>query len=178
MRSVFTLQRMLALARQRAGEQNPPKLLTARDVVNFATIEGARVNALERKTGTLTPGKEADIIMLRMDQINVMPVNNVYGAIVLAMDSSNVDTVLIGGKILKRDGKLVGVDIERVRREVHQSTRLSCRKGGLAEDAFRRLSARALNPHPVWDYSGTRLRILMSKGLSASGPEAICSTRE
>ena len=136
MRSVFTLQRMLALARQRAGDSNPPKLLTARDVVNFATIEGARVNALERKAGTLTPGKEADIIMLRMDQINVMPVNNVYGAIVLAMDSSNVDTVLIGGKILKRDGKLVGVDIERIRREVHQSRDYLVEKAGWPKTLF------------------------------------------
>ena len=74
--------------------------------------------------------------MLRMDQINVMPVNNVYGAIVLAMDSSNVDTVLIGGKILKRDGKLVGVDIERVRREVHQSRDYLVEKAGWPKTLF------------------------------------------
>ena len=91
---------------------------------------------LERKAGTLTPGKEADIIMLRMDQINVMPVNNVYGAIVLGMDSSNVDTVLIGGKILKREGKLVGVDIERIRREVHQSRDYLVEKAGWPKTLF------------------------------------------
>jgi len=136
MRSVFTLQRMQAIARQRAGEQNPPKLLTVREVVNFATIEGAKANGLERKTGTLTPGKEADIIMLRTDQINVMPVNNALGAVVLAMDSSNVDTVLVGGKILKRDGKLVGVDIERIRRQVHQSRDYLVEKAGWPKTLF------------------------------------------
>lgn len=121
MRTALALQRMLALARQRAGETNAPKLLTARDVIEFATIEGAKDNRLDRKIGTLTPGKEADIILLRTDQINVMPLNNAYGAVVLAMDTSNVDTVFIGGTVKKRQGKLVGVDMIRVSRLVHQS---------------------------------------------------------
>jgi cytosine/adenosine deaminase-related metal-dependent hydrolase len=62
------------------GEKNLPKLLTVRDVIEFATIEGARDNALDSKVGTLTPGKQADLILLRTDRINVMPVNNAYGA--------------------------------------------------------------------------------------------------
>ena len=136
MRSVFTLQRMLALDRQRAGGSNPPRLLTVRDVVNFATVEGAKDNALDRKVGTLTPGKEADIIMLRMDQINVMPVNNVFGAVVLGMDASNVDTVLIGGKILKREGKLVGVDLARIRKQVQQSRDYLVERAGWPKTLF------------------------------------------
>ncbi len=130
MRAVFTLQRMLLLARQRAGETNLPNLLTVREVIEFATIEGARDNRLDQKIGTLTPGKEADIIMLRMDGINVMPVNNVYGAIVLGMDTSNVDTVFIGGKLRKSKGKLVGVDLNRVNRLVHQSRDYVVAKAG------------------------------------------------
>jgi 5-methylthioadenosine/S-adenosylhomocysteine deaminase len=130
MRAVFTLQRMLLLARQRSGEQNLPPLLTVREVIEFATIEGAKDNGLDRKIGTLTPGKEADIILLRMDAINVMPVNNVYGAIVLGMDTSNVDTVLIGGKLRKRKGKLVGVDLNRVSRLGHQSRDYVVSKAG------------------------------------------------
>jgi 5-methylthioadenosine/S-adenosylhomocysteine deaminase len=62
-----------------------PNLLTVREVIEFATIKGAKDNRLDQKIGTLTSGKEADIIMLWMDQINVIPVNNVYGAIVLGM---------------------------------------------------------------------------------------------
>ncbi len=121
MRTIFTLQRMQALARRRAGEANAPALLTVRDVMEFATIQGARDNALESKAGTLTPGKEADIIMLRKDTINVMPVNNAYGAVVLGMDSSNVDTVFVGGRARKWRGELVGVDLDRVRRLINES---------------------------------------------------------
>jgi 5-methylthioadenosine/S-adenosylhomocysteine deaminase len=136
MRAVFTLQRMLLLARQRSGEQNLPPLLTVREVIECATIEGAKDNGLDRKIGTLTPGKEADIIMLRMDAINVMPVNNVYGAIVLGMDTSNVDTVFIGGKLRKRKGKLVGVDLNRVSRLGHQSRDYVVSKAGWPRTRF------------------------------------------
>lgn len=121
MRTVLTLQRMQLLARQRGGEAKIPPLLTVRDVLEFATIEGARDNRLDRRVGTLTPGKEADVILLRMDQINVLPVNNAYGAVVLGMDTSNVDTVFIRGRIRKWQGRLVGVDLTRVSTLVHQS---------------------------------------------------------
>ena len=116
MRAAMTLQRMQVLARERAGEKNLPKLLTVREVVEFATIDGARANALDAKIGTLTPGKQADIILLRHDRINVLPLNNAYSAVVQGMDTSNVDTVFIGGKLMKSGGQLVGVDVARVAR--------------------------------------------------------------
>ena len=61
--------------------------------------------------------------MLRTDTINVMPFNNAFGAVVLAMDTSNVDTVFIAGKAMKRGGRLVGVDLDldRIRREAERS---------------------------------------------------------
>ena len=62
-------------------------------MLEFATIEGARANGLDSKIGTLTPGKEADIILLRTDRFNVMPMNNAIGAVVTSMGPSNVDTV-------------------------------------------------------------------------------------
>jgi len=121
MRAAFTLQRMLAINQPRSSGAPQPRLLTVRDVVEFATIAGARANHLDRKVGTLTPGMQADIVMLRTDRINVMPVNNAYGAIVLGMDTSNVDTVFVAGKTMKREGRLVGVDLDRVRRDAEQS---------------------------------------------------------
>jgi len=121
MRSTFTLQRALLNERSLAGEQKLPPLLTCRDVLEMATIEGARVSHLDHKVGTLTPGKEADIIMLRTDTINVIPQNNAPGAVVTLMDTSNVDTVFIGGKLMKRSGKLVGVDLNKIRRTVEAS---------------------------------------------------------
>jgi 5-methylthioadenosine/S-adenosylhomocysteine deaminase len=130
MRTVLALQRMQVLARQRAGEANLPKLLTVRDVIDFATIQGARDNRLDRRIGTLTPGKEADLILLRTDRINVLPLNNAYGAIVLAMDTSNVDTVFIGGKLKKWRGTLVGVDLNRISRLADRSRDYVVSKAG------------------------------------------------
>lgn len=121
MRTVFTLQRMQALARERAGEANVPALLTVREVMELATVQGAIDNGLASKTGTLTPGKQADLIMLQMNAINVMPVNNAYGAVVLGMDTSNVDTVFIGGRAKKWRGELLDVDLDRIRRLVDES---------------------------------------------------------
>jgi cytosine/adenosine deaminase-related metal-dependent hydrolase len=121
MRSTFTLQRALLNERVIAGEQNLPALVTSRQVLEMATIQGARDSHLDQKIGTLTPGKDADLIMLRTDTINVMPLNNAAGAVVTLMDTSNVDTVFIGGKLMKRNGQLVGVDIARIRREAEAS---------------------------------------------------------
>jgi len=120
MRAAFTLQRALANERSLAGEQNLP-LLTCRQVIEMATIGGARAAHLDSKIGTLSPGKEADIIMLAADRINVFPLNNVPGTVVTLMDTSNVETVFVAGKIVKWQAKLVGVDGGRLRRLVEKS---------------------------------------------------------
>ncbi len=114
MRTVLSLQKNEVWARRLAGEKDAGKFLTAREVLEFATIEGARANGLDKKIGTLAPGKEADIVLLRTDLLNTMPINNAVGAVVTSMTAQNVDTVLIAGKIMKRDGKLVGVDMNKV----------------------------------------------------------------
>lgn len=121
MRTVFVLQRMQILARGRAGEQNLPPLMNVKQVAEIATIGGAKVNHLDRKTGSLTPGKEADVIMLAANRINVMPLNNAYSAIVQAMDTSNVDTVFVAGKVKKWRGELVGVDVAKLQAMAERS---------------------------------------------------------
>jgi 5-methylthioadenosine/S-adenosylhomocysteine deaminase len=132
MRACFTLQRLNVLQRARRGEQNLPPLLTAREVLEFATIDGARCLALENKIGTLTPGKEADIVMLATDRLNVWPLNNVPGTVVNLMNPMNVETVLIAGKIRKWRGALVGVDVPRVLRLVEEA-----RSGVIARAGFK-----------------------------------------
>ncbi len=121
MRSAFTLQRALLNERAIKGEKDLPPLLTSRDVVELATLQGARTDGLERKVGSLTPGKEADIVLLRTDVPNTLPFNSAYGAIVTAMDTSNVDTVMIAGEVRKRGGKLVGVDLADLGRKAAAS---------------------------------------------------------
>jgi len=132
MRSAFTLQRLLINERAFRGEKNLPARLTCRDVLEFATIEGARAAHLDNKVGSLTPGKEADIIMLRTDDINVFPLNNAPGAVVMLMDTSNVDTVFVAGKIMVWKGKLAGVDLGKLRRLAERA-----RDGILARARYR-----------------------------------------
>ena len=81
-----------------------PPLLTTRDVLRYATMNGAKALRLDGKTGSLTPGKEADIIILDADAINVAPLNHVPGAVVSLMERSNVETVIVAGKIRKWKG--------------------------------------------------------------------------
>jgi 5-methylthioadenosine/S-adenosylhomocysteine deaminase len=121
MRTILALQHNNVWMRGLAGEKNLPKLLTARDVIEFATIEGARANHLDRKVGTLTPGKEADLILLRTDRFSVTPMNSATGAVVSSMNTANVDTVLIAGKLMKRNGQLVDVEYDKVAKLVETS---------------------------------------------------------
>ena len=121
MRTAFTLQRALINQRALAGEQNLPALVTCRDVIEFATIAGARVAHLDHKVGSLTPGKEADIILLATERINTFPLNNAPGTVVTLMDTSNVENVFVAGKIIKWQGRLVGVDLTGLRRQIEKS---------------------------------------------------------
>jgi cytosine/adenosine deaminase-related metal-dependent hydrolase len=98
-----------------------PPLLNARDVLRFATINGAKHLRLDGKTGSLTPGKEADIIILDAEAINVAPINNVPGAVVTLMERSNVETVIVAGKVRKWKGKLLEVDLPRLRRQLENA---------------------------------------------------------
>jgi 5-methylthioadenosine/S-adenosylhomocysteine deaminase len=130
MRATFTLQRLGVLQRARTGAQNLPALVTCRDVLEFATIAGARCTGLERKVGTLTPGKDADIVLLKADRLNVWPLNNAPGAVVNLMNPSNVETVFIAGKARKWRGNLVGVDVPRVLRLVQEARDGVIRRSG------------------------------------------------
>jgi 5-methylthioadenosine/S-adenosylhomocysteine deaminase len=116
MRTTFNLQRLRVLQRRRDGEKDTPPLVTCRDVLDFATLQGARCANIDGKVGTLTPGKEADILMLRADRIDVWPLNNVPSVVANFMNPGHVENVFIGGKPKKWRGNLVGVDVPRVLR--------------------------------------------------------------
>jgi cytosine/adenosine deaminase-related metal-dependent hydrolase/ribose/xylose/arabinose/galactoside ABC-type transport system permease subunit len=123
MRSVLGLQRAIATAQGKTP-------VAAREVLEYATVEGARANGLDAKVGTLTPGKQADLIMLRTDRINVTPLNDPATAVVTGMDTGNVDTVLIAGRVMKRHGRLLHVDWPAVRRMAAESRDYVVAKSG------------------------------------------------
>ncbi|MGW3622851.1 amidohydrolase family protein [Streptomyces sp. NPDC000880] len=102
------------------GEDVPPLQITARDAIEFGTIEGARALGLDHKVGSLTPGKQADLLLLRMDTAGLGLINHLPAA-VLFSDVGNVDSVLVAGEFRKRHGSLVDVDLADARRQAERS---------------------------------------------------------
>ncbi len=136
MRSTMTLQRALVNQMALEGVEDTPALLTTRDVIRFATLQGARDLKLDDKTGSLTPGKEADILLLDATAINVAPLNNVPGAVVTLMERSNVDTVMVAGKIRKWKRELLDADIPGLRAELEASRDYLFETAGVDRDLF------------------------------------------
>jgi 5-methylthioadenosine/S-adenosylhomocysteine deaminase len=84
-----------------------PRALGAKSVVEMATIEGAKAVHLEKEIGSLEPGKKADLILINLAEPNAVPMYDVYSQIAYALKASDVDTVIIGGRIVMRDRKLL-----------------------------------------------------------------------
>jgi cytosine/adenosine deaminase-related metal-dependent hydrolase len=94
--------------------------MTTRDMLKAVTVNGADALGLGARTGRLVPGLTADIIVLRTDDINTMPIHDAVATVLLHSHPGNVDTVIVAGKILKRDGRLLA-DMAQVRRELMMS---------------------------------------------------------
>jgi 5-methylthioadenosine/S-adenosylhomocysteine deaminase len=114
-----------------------PDLLTTRDVSRYATLNGAKALRLDGKTGSLTPGKEADIIILDATRINVAPLNQVPGAVVSLMDRTNVETVIVAGKVRKWKGQLLDVDLSHLRQQLEASRDYVFSAANIPQDLFR-----------------------------------------
>ena len=148
MRSTMNVQR--ALVNQMVLEQGnfeypnqwptpapgTPALLTTRDVLRYATINGAKALRLDHKTGSITPGKEADLIILDATAINVAPLNQVPGAVVSLMERSNVETVIVAGKVRKWKGRLLDANVARLRAQLEESRDHLFRAAGIPQDLF------------------------------------------
>jgi cytosine/adenosine deaminase-related metal-dependent hydrolase len=113
-----------------------PSLLGPRDVLRFATMNGAKALRLENKVGSLTPGKEADIIILDATKLNVAPLNKVPGAVVSLMERTNVETVIVAGKVRKWQGELLDVDLPRLRSQLEASRDYIFATAGIPKDLF------------------------------------------
>ena len=151
MRSAMTMQRMVvnqAVLDSGPIPVNPwppgpglgnnlPPLLNARDVLRYATINGAKHLRLDGKTGSLKVGKEADIIILDGNHLNVFPMNNVPGAVVTMMERTNVETVIVAGKVRKWKGKLLDVDLNHLRRRLEDSRDHVFAAAGVPQNLFR-----------------------------------------
>jgi len=91
-----------------------PLALNAKSVVEMATIDGARALHMEKQIGSLEPGKKADVILISLDEPNAVPMYDVYAQIAYALKGSDVETVIIGGRVVMRERKLLTIDEPKV----------------------------------------------------------------
>jgi len=149
MRAAMTMQRMVV--NQMILEQGnftppnqwptpapgTPPLLYVRGVLRFATMNGAKALRLDSKVGSLKPDKEADIILLDATALNVTPTNHVPGAVVSLMDRTNVETVIVAGKVRKWKGRLLNVDLPQLRKQLEASRDYIFQAAGIPQNLFR-----------------------------------------
>jgi cytosine/adenosine deaminase-related metal-dependent hydrolase len=95
--------------------------ISVRDVLEFATIDGANALGLGSTVGSLTPCKAADIVLIRTDGLNFAPWNDAAASVVLHAGPRDVEAVLVAGRVVKRDGQLAGSDLARARRLAEDS---------------------------------------------------------
>ena len=119
---MFTIMRMAMQTQRNLDNQciaqktkMPAQKLSIKpkEALEWATIESAKALRLDKKVGSLKPGKQADLILINKNDLNLFPVNNTVEAVVFHANGSNVDTVIIAGKIKKRNGKLNYRGIEK-----------------------------------------------------------------
>jgi 5-methylthioadenosine/S-adenosylhomocysteine deaminase len=131
MRAAFAADRARVHAEKfEIDEQVPQEVLTAREMLEAATIDGAYVAGVEDRTGSLTPGKQADIVMIEATSLNMAPLIDPVTAVVLCADVSNVDSVFVAGQAKKRNGKLLA-DVDEARADVEASR--DCSRKATAE---------------------------------------------
>jgi 5-methylthioadenosine/S-adenosylhomocysteine deaminase len=136
---MFTQMRTALVAERIGAFTDTPDLafdptLSHRDVLEFATIEGARACALGDRIGSLTPGKQADIVLLNTEAINTTPVLDPLATIVVFADTSNVDSVFVAGRAVKRNGRLLDTDLNAVFRKLEESRNHILSRGELLPD--------------------------------------------
>ncbi len=111
---------MFSLMRSAYAHARLDSGFSTRDALRAATVDGAKAAALDG-VGTLAPGSHADLVLLRTDLPGVAPVHDPVATVVLSMDTRAVDTVLVGGRIVKRDGRLLAGNVTTLLTELAES---------------------------------------------------------
>jgi 5-methylthioadenosine/S-adenosylhomocysteine deaminase len=127
---LFTVARM-ALASQRAfdnaqaraatGKLPETSTIRCREALGWITLEGARMLKMEDRIGSLAPGKQADVTLVRADDLNMWPVHDPVTSVVMQANSGNVDTVLVAGQVRKHRGKLLYPKLGQRKQELLES---------------------------------------------------------
>jgi 5-methylthioadenosine/S-adenosylhomocysteine deaminase len=158
MRLILQVQRALENAELAKKGLMPKDIrFKVKDVLELATIKGARAIGLDDKIGSLTPGKAADIITIRMNDINMAPVTDVIGSVVLSAHVGNIDRVIVGGEVIKDKGQIIGIDWEDLFGQLVESKERIL--GSAHQKGFGQGEEVALNIFPVTKKSAREQRL-------------------
>jgi 5-methylthioadenosine/S-adenosylhomocysteine deaminase len=136
MRIAFFLQRSIAQAQRVLGKSATPAAVTVRAILEAATVNSAACLGLADQIGTLTPGKQADIIAIRTDGIAVYPSHNAVGTVVHMIDRADVQEVMVAGRLRKHAGRLLDVDLVRLHAQAAAARARLFGAAGYTQDAF------------------------------------------
>lgn len=122
-RVALSHQRSLDNAAQRAATGTIPETSTipVREALSWITVEGARMLGLQDRIGTITPGKQADLVFIRADALNLWPVHDPVATVVMQANLANIDSVMVAGEWRKQDGNLLFADLQRAKAELGRS---------------------------------------------------------
>ncbi len=136
MRVAFYLQRVVGQLRRSDQTRQSVETINASRLLEAATIDGAACAGLQDRIGSLVPGKQADVVLINTEDINLYPSNNAFGTVVHAAERSNIDTVIIGGRIVKQRGALIGVNAKELRAAIDESRTHLFSAAGYKPDPF------------------------------------------
>jgi cytosine/adenosine deaminase-related metal-dependent hydrolase len=95
--------------------------LTSKRLVQLATLDGAVDLGIAERTGSLTPGKRADLILVRTGDVNIAPMGDPYEALISFAQPRNIDTVIVDGRILRRGGEFTALDYAEALKEANET---------------------------------------------------------
>lgn len=112
-RIALGIQRSLDNVSYRAehGSIPPTSTVTTREALSWVTVEGARMLGMQDRIGSLAPGKQADLVVIRADELNMQPVHDPVSSVVFQASLANIDSVMVAGQWAKREGRLLGVNL-------------------------------------------------------------------
>jgi 5-methylthioadenosine/S-adenosylhomocysteine deaminase len=105
------------------NDNKPPEIMsvTSRNALEWATVDAASVLSMEKIIGSITPGKKADLIMFKKDEINFSPTHNPIASILFHSGPRDIDSVIVNGKFLKRDGNLIDKKLPLLLEKLNES---------------------------------------------------------
>ena len=119
------------------GGESDPELLDARRLLEFATLGGAANAGLADRVGSLTPGKQADIVLVRRNSATTFPVTDPLTTVTAFATPDDVDTVMVAGRLRKRSGRLVGIDVPAAHELIASSRRFVTQSEGSSASSAR-----------------------------------------